>query len=232
MRITTKIVWNMEDMSVIEHKYYEYHGQVVEFKGDGVAKDQLDLQNKLTQQQLTRQNALQDQATNAVSGDLSGNNGFSPELMAALQSQFQNQNTGAFQSAGANVRAALASKGAGLGDLPTGGDFTRGIAELEDAKASSQSQGLLGLGIQNLQQALSNKYNAANVLTGNAAQVGGTVGNFNSGANNALNTYVSAANQGFSNAFTSAFGGSLGKGLGSFTASAAGLGATRIPGVG
>lgn len=197
-------------------------------KGDETAQAQLNTQNQLTQQQLDLENKTHSQISDAVSGDLSGTNGFSPQLLAMLQSQFQNQNTGAFQSAGENVRSALASKGAGLGDLPVGGDFTRGIAELEGAKASSQSQGLLGLGIQNLQQGLTNKYNAASVLSGNAAQLGSNVSSFNSGAQSALGSYVQAANApGFLSSFATALGGGLGK-LG---ATAAGIGLGGIPGL-
>lgn len=232
MRVITKAIMDIETLAWEHVESYEYSGEVELFKGDGTAQDQLNRNNKIEDDAIARQQGFQNQAVNAVQGDLSGTNGFSPQLMALLQSQFQNQNTGAFQSAGSNVRSALASQGAGLGDLPVGGDYTRGISELEGAKASSQSQGLLGLGIQNLQQALNNKYNAANVLTGNAAQVGSTAGMASGAGSNALNTYVQAANTGFSNAFTSAFGGALGKGLGSFASGAVGLGATRIPGVG
>lgn len=184
-------------------------------KGDGVAQDQLKLQNSLVQQQLTQQKAIQDQMQSSFGKYLSGDIGFSPQQMSVLQSQFMNQNTGAFNSAGANVRANLAARGSGNGDLPVGGDYTRGIAELEGAKASSQSQGILGLNAQSMAQALQNQFNAGNIINGQAAQTGQNIGTFNSGANNALNTYVQAANTGFGNAFTSGFGGALGRGLGS-----------------
>lgn len=215
MRVTTSITWDMNTGAVLNHEWHDYSGTVALCKGDGVAQDQLKLQNSLVQQQLTQQKAIQDQMQNTFGKYLSGDIGFSPEQMSVLQSQFMNQNTGAFNSAGANVRSALSARGSGNGDLPVGGDYTRGIAELEGAKASSQSQGLLGLQAQSLAQALQNKFNAGSIINGQSAQLGQNVGTFNSGANNALNTYVQAANTGFGNAFTTAFGGSLGKGLGS-----------------
>lgn len=183
-------------------------------KGDGVARDQLNLQNKLVQDQLTQQKAVQSQIQSSFGKYLSGEIGFSPEQMSILQSQFQNENTSNFNSAGSNVRSALSARGAGNGDLPVGGDYTRGIAELEGAKASSQSQGNLGLRAQSLAQALQNQFNAGSLINGQGAMIGQNIGNFNSGAGNALNTYVQAANTGFSNAFSTAFGGSLGKGIG------------------
>jgi hypothetical protein len=194
---------------------FEYSGEVALCKGDGVARDQLNLQNKLVQQQLAQQKAVMDKLDAAVGGDLAGKNGFSPELLAALKSQFLNQNDSAYNSAGSNVRSALASRGFGTGELPEGGEFARNIAELEGSRAGSQSQGLLGVDIESARQAINNKYNAASVLSGNSAQLGSNVGTFNSGASNSLNQYVWAANQGFGNAFTTALGGSLGKTIGS-----------------
>lgn len=216
MRITDRITWDMNTGQVLEHEWHEYSGTVALAKGDGTAKDQLKLQNKLVQEQLAYQKSFMDPVKSALQKYLQGNGeGFTPEQMATLNSQFLDSNANDFQSAGQNVKAALASRGAGQGDVPIGGDYVRGIAELEGAKAQSQSGGLSNIRMASIQQALQNKFNAANVFGGNSAQVGGNVGTFNSGAGNALNTYVSAANTGFGNAFSSAFGGSLGKGLGS-----------------
>jgi hypothetical protein len=215
MKVYTKIVFNMADMSVVEEESFDYQGDVALAKGDGTAKDQLKLQNQLTQQQLQRENSLQDFIKNNLSQYLTGNQGFSPEQLALMKSQFLNSNDAAFNNAGEGVRSALVSRGVGNGQLPVGGDFVRGIAGLEGAKASAQSQGLMGIDLSNLQQALNNKFNTASLLNGQGAMLANNVGTFNSGASNALNTYVQAANQGFGNAFTSAFGSSLGKGLGS-----------------
>lgn len=201
-------------------------------KGDGTAKQQLQLQNQLTQQQLDRQNALQDQIKSAFGSDLSGTNGFSPALMAALQSQFQNQTTQQFGQANQSVLDSLKAKGYN-GTLPVGGDYARSLSSLEGAKANTLSSGTLNLGIANLQQAIQNKFNAGSLLNGQAAQLGSNVGQFNAGAGNALNTYVQAANQGFGAAFTKAFGGALGAGTaGLLTGQSAQNTLTRIPGIG
>src|SRR5262249_15828429 len=150
------------------------------------------------------------------SGFLSGNQGFSPAAMAGMRSQFLNNNNAAYNQAGQQVRQALAARGSGTGQLPVGGDYTRGIAGLMGSRASSQSQGLLGLNLQNAIQAMNNQFNAGNILSGNAATLTGTQGVAGSGASNALNAYITAKNTGFGSSFTGALGGALGKGLGGF----------------
>jgi hypothetical protein len=222
MRITTSITWSMITGEVLNHEYHEYSGTVTLCKGQEVAQAQLSQQNALVQQQLTQQKAIQDQLQGAFGKYLSGDIGFSPEQMSVLQSQFMNQNTGAFNSAGANVRSALSARGAGNGDLPVGGDYTRGIAELEGAKASSQSQGLLGLRAQSLAQALSNQFNAGSLINGQAAQLGNNIGTFNNGASNALGSYITAVNApgwmsglaGIAGSAASGFASGFGQGLG------------------
>ena len=182
--------------------------------GTGTSKDQLNLQNKLQQQALDQQKAIRDQIMGSVSKYLSGNIGFDPQQLAIMQSQFLNQNTANFNQAGSAVRSALASRGAGGGDIPVGGDFVRGISSLEGAKASSQSQGILGTNLANLQQALTNQFNAASVASGQSAQLGNNIGVFGSGANNALNQYVQASQSGFMNQLGKGFGSALGQGIG------------------
>ena len=188
--------------------------------GTGTSKDQLKEQNDLQKQQLAEQTALRNQmlgnpsTRGSIASYLGGGIGYDPATLAAMTSQFLNNNTNTFNQAGAAVRSALASRGAGGGDLPVGGDYVRGIASLEGAKASSQSQGLLGLNVQNAQQAIQNQFNAANVASGQTAQIGQNIGIFGQGANNALDEYVRASNQGFGSAFMQGLGGSLGQGLG------------------
>ena len=185
--------------------------------GKSKADQQLQQQNQLQQQQLAAQTALRNQemgnpnVRGSIASMLAGGVGFDPATMAAMQSQFLNQNTANFNQAGSAVRSALASRGAGGGDLPVGGDFVRGIASLEGAKANSQANGILGLNIQNAQQALNNQFNAANVASGQTAQLGNNIGVFGQGANNSLDQYVKAAS---TPGFMSAFGSALGQGLG------------------
>jgi len=182
--------------------------------GTGTSKDQLKLNNQLQQQALDQQKAIRDQIMGSVGKYLSGNIGFDPQQLAIMQSQFLNQNTANFNQAGSAVRSALASRGAGGGDIPVGGDFVRGISSLEGAKASSQSQGILGTNLANLQQALTNQFNAASVASGQSAQLGNNIGVFGSGANNALNQYVQASQSGFMNQLGKGFGSALGQGIG------------------
>lgn len=229
MRTHSKTVWDMGTWEVLENSFVIHDGKVAWAKGDGTAKQQLSLENQLTQQQLNRQNSMQDAATNAVKDFLSGNKGFAPDQLAAMRSQFLNSNSQTFNDAGSQVRAYLASKGANGGALPVGGDTVRGIASLEGARASSQSSGLLGLDVTNAQQALANLFNATNVFTGNATN--SNVGTFNGGASGALNSYIAAANTGFGNAFTSGLGGALGKGIGAGLTGGIGNLTAKVPGM-
>lgn len=194
-------------------------------KGTGTSKDQLNLMNQYLKQATDNQNAMQNAVKGALDKYMTGAGvGFDPAQFSALTSQFMNQNTSDFNSAAANVRSSMQAAGMGTGALPAGGDFVRGLEGIESARASSQSQGILGLNIQNLQQALANKFNAAGIESGLSAQQGANIGTFTGGAGNALNNYVQASNTGFGNAFTTALGGSLGKGIGSLATFGVGSG--------
>lgn len=195
-------------------------------KGDGTAKDQLALQNKLQQQAFDLMQKRQSDVQGAVGKYMTGSEGFDPAQLATMRAQFLNQMGKNYQGAGANIRTALARRGSLDSSQPVGGDYTRGLASLEGGLASDTSSGLANIDLQNLQQALTNKFNASSLINGQAAQMTSPISTFGSGANNALAQYVTAANQGFGNAFTSAFGGALGKGLGS------GLSAGAVGGLG
>lgn len=183
--------------------------------GKKKADQQLQLQNKIAQDQLDQQKAIRDQILKATQQYTTGSGqGYDPTQFAAMISQFLNQNSQNFNQAGGQVRSALAARGAGGSDMPVGGDFVRGISSLEGAKASSQSQGILGANISNLQQALMNRFNALNVQSGQSAQVGQNIGIFNQGASNSLDSYVRAASvPGFGSVFGNAFAGGLSAGL-------------------
>lgn len=197
--------------------------------GTGTSKDQLKLENKRTDEAIAQQKAIRDQILNATKQyTTGGGQGYDPAQFAAMISQFMNQNSQNFNQAGGQVRAALAARGAGGGDMPVGGDFTRGISSLEGAKASSQSQGILGANISNLQQAISNRFNALNVQSGQSAQVGQNIGTFNYGASNALDQYVRASNSGFLNSF----GTNLGSGFAAGITGGIGNSIGKIPGLG
>jgi hypothetical protein len=195
-------------------------------KGSGTSKDQLKLENKRTDAAIAEQQALRGKISANFDKYLSGQEGFDPKLLALMRSDFLNQNDTAFNSAGDNVRASLASRGELSG--PVSGGFVRNIAGLEGAKATSQAQGLRGIDMANLQQALTNKFNAGNLNAGQAAQVGQNIGIFDSGAGNSLSNYVRAENTGFGANFVNSFGGALGSGLGSMATGGLGNALTKM----
>jgi hypothetical protein len=162
------------------------------------------------QQQLDKQNALQESIRARFNNYLDKNEGFDPVQLALMKSQFLNSNDAAFNSAGEGVRSALVSRGVGTGQLPVGGDFVRNISSLYGQKASAQSQGLMGIDLSNLQQALTNRFNAGSLLNGQAAQLAGNVNTFTGGAADSLKSYTEANKS----QFLGGLGAGLGKGLG------------------
>lgn len=152
----------------------------------------------------------------SFSSYLSGNQGFNPQMLASMRSQFLNSNNSTFNQAGQQVREALGARGEGTGGQPVGGNYAQGIANLLGAKAGSQSQGLLGIDVQNAQQALTNQFNAGNILSGNAATLTGTQGVAGSAASSALNSYITASANSFGGSLAKSLGSSLGQSLGSF----------------
>lgn len=182
--------------------------------GTGTSKDQLKLQNQLQQQALDQQKAVRDQIMGSIGKYLSGpGEGFDPQQLAIMQSQFLNQNSSNFNQAGGQVLSSLRARGVAGGDMAAGGDFTRGMEALQGARASSQSQGILGTNLANLQQALTNKMNAASIAGGQSAQLGNNINVFGTGANNALDQYVKASNTGFGANFMNSLGAGLGAGI-------------------
>lgn len=196
--------------------------------GTGTSKDQLKRQNDLVDQQLAQQKAIRDGIMKSTEQYTTGaGQGYDPAQFAGMISQFLNQNSANFNQAGQSVMSSLAARGAGTGQLPVGGDYTRGLEDLQAAKATGQSQGILGANIDNLQQALTNKFNALGLQSGQGAQLGSNIATFNGGASNALNQYVQASQSGFMNQF----GKALGAGLGSATAAGIGGGFTGAMGM-
>lgn len=207
MRIWTKAAFDGEAWT---GEFYEYDGPVAECKGAGVAQAQqqqeLGMQQEAFQKQIMQLQSLQ----SSLSPYLTGQLGYSPQLYGAMQSQFLGNNAQQFQNAGQAVRQALLARGSGLGDMPTGGDYTRGISSLMGAAAQSQAQGILGLQQANAQQALQNQFNAAGLLTNQAQVLGQTQGVAGSGASSALNAYIQAKNTGLMQSFASGLGSGLG----------------------
>jgi len=210
MKITTRATYDIATWTMLEWEGFDYDGPINECKGEGTSKDQLNRQNALVDQQLQQQKAIQDKIMGSVGKYLTGGGeGFDPAQLAAMTSAFLNNTAGQYQGARSNVVSDLASRGIGTGSAPGGGDIAREFSGLEGAAADTRSQGLLGINIQNLQQALSNRFNAASVASGQGAQLGNNIGVFQGGANNALNQYMQAANSGFGANFMRGLGGSL-----------------------
>ena len=189
-----------------------HEGPIAYTKGQDVAQQQLATQNALTQQQLAAQAALRAQIMGSVGQYLTPQGqGFDPQQKAIMQSQFLDQNAAAGKQAGQNVMGQLAARGGAGGALPVGGDFARSLEGLQGQIATSQSQGILGTNLADLQQSLNNRFNAASVASGQSAQLGQNIGTFNSGASNSLDQYVKAVN---APGFMSALGQGIGSGLG------------------
>ena len=74
--------------------------------------------------------------------------------------------------------------------------------------------------LNDAQQGLANKFNAASILSGNAQTYAGNVGTYGSGAANALNNVTSAQSNSFLNQFGKGLGSGLGGGLGSLATAA------------
>jgi len=168
---------------------------------------------------------------NALQKYLQGNIGFDPQQLAAMTSQFMGQNANDFANARAGVTSMLASRGAGGGQTPVGGDYTRGLSGLFGAEAQSLAGGTNNIRMQNALQALNNKFNAGNLLSGNAAALSSPIATFGSGASNALNQYMQQANSGFGASFMRGFGGALGQGLGGLATGGIGGAASALGGM-
>lgn len=185
-------------------------GGKVTSEADQQRKDELAMQK----QAFATQQAQLAMLNKNFSPYLSGKVGFDPTQLSSMRSQFLNQNSSTFNQAGNQVRSALGSRGEGTGSAPVGGTYGSGIANLMAAQAGSQSQGLLGINVQNAQQALQNQFNAGNILSGNAATQTGTQGVAGAGASSALNSYVTASANSFGGSLASSAGNALGKQFG------------------
>jgi len=184
--------------------------------GAKAAKAQLDADNKLKADAIAQQKAIRDQimATTAKYTEGAGQ-GFDPAQLALMQSQFLNQNNQNFVQASQGVMAGLRSRGVAGGDSAGGGDLARGLEALQGARASSQSQGILGTNIADLQQALTNKFNALSVNAGQSAQLGQDVSVFQGGTNSDLSDYIKAKSvPGFMSSLATSFAGGIGGSLG------------------
>lgn len=186
-------------------------------QSQGTQAKQLSTQNDLQQQQQASQNQLLQQNNAALSPYLTGNQGFTPQQMAALNSQALDQNAQKYDQATQETNANLAARGEGIGATPGSGVQATGYGNLQAAKAGDLSDALRTVTLNNAQQGLANKFNAASVLSGNAQTYAGNVGTYGSGGSNALNALTGAQ----ANGFQAQFGKAVGSGLGSAASDAA-----------
>lgn len=190
-------------------------------KGEDSARSVRDKEFAMQQQAFNKQMEMINKLQAGFGKYLTQSIGFDPAQKSAMISQFLNSNDQTYNQAGSMVREALGARG-NLGGAPVGGDVVRGLSGLLGARAGSQSSGLLNVNLQDAMQAIANRFNAGNILSGNAATLTGPQGVSGAAMSNALNQQMQAANSGFGANFMSAFGGTLGKGLGSMIAGGAG----------
>lgn len=188
-------------------------------------KGQLQTQNQLQQQQQNSQNQLLQQNNASFSPYLTGNQGFTPQQLAGLNSQALDQNALRYNQATQQTNAQLAARGEN-GQTPASGVAATGYGNLQAARAGDLADSLRTVSLNNAQQGLANQFNAGALLSGNAQTYGQNVGTYGSGANNSLNALTSAqANtwqSQFGKALGQAAGGAAGAFTGGFGASAAG----------
>lgn len=189
-------------------------------------KAQLSSQDQLQQQQQASQNALLQQNNTSLSPYLTGNQGFTPQQMAALNSQALDQNALQYNGATQQANAQLAARGEGLGNTPTSGVQANAYGNIQASKAGDLADSLRTVTLNNAQQGLANQFNAASVLSGNAQTYAGNVGTYGTGANSALNNLTSAQANTWQSQLGKAAGQAVGGAAGAFTggfgASAAG----------
>jgi hypothetical protein len=179
-------------------------------------KSQLNSQNALQQQQQAAQNQLLQQNNAALSPYLSGNQGFTPQQLAAMNSQAMDQNALQYNGATQAANSQLAARGEGLGNTPGSGVQAGVYGNLQAQKAGNLSNSLQTVTLNNAQQALANQFNAASVLSGNAQTYAGNVGTYGQGANSALGNLTQAQGNTWQNQFGKALGSGLGGAAGAF----------------
>lgn len=211
MRIWTRITLDMETSEVLSREGYDWHGSVAWAKGQDKAEKERKDQARLQEAALKEQRKFTGPVYDNLVKYLTGNFGFTAEQAGLMTSRFLAESDRGYSDAAKNVKLQAARRGGGTGDTPVSGNFVRQIASLEGARASDVAGGLRDIRLADIQQALSNKFNAAKVFMGGAQVEQANVGVFGSGRQNALSNYMQGANVGFWPSFTQAAGQGLGK---------------------
>lgn len=184
-----------------------------------MAKQQMDLYNKQMQAQIGFQNTylsqqqdqfkqymdllhqsyagqqkLQGQVTSAMSPYLTGDIGYTDAQMKALNTQGMSQIASGYSDAESNLRAALLAHGEG-GDQPYSGTAVTNLAELQSALAN-QTSGMRNSNLlSSYNQALQNKFAAANAIMSVSGQLGQDLGIGAQGSQSALSGYGNVASR-------------------------------------
>jgi len=191
-------------------------------------KNQLNTQNQMQQAQQKAQNDLLQGNKTAFSPYLTGNMGFTPQQLAALNSQALDQNALRFNQATQATNANLAARGEGLGNTPGSGVAATGYGNLQAAKAGDLADSLRTVTLNNAQQGLANQFNAGSLLSGNAQTYAGNVGTYGAGANTALGDLTQAQGNTWQSQFGKALGGALGSAGAGFVGGAANAGVGNL----
>lgn len=179
---------------------------------DSTQKQQLSEQNASQTAAQTAQNSTLAQVNTSLSPYLSGTQGFTPQQLAAMNSQNLDQNAQQYNAAGNALRQTLQAKGEN-GQTSISGTGVAGIAGLLSGKASDLANSLRTTTLNNAQQGLTNQFNANSILSGNAQTQAGNVATYGSGANNSLNAVTTAQSNSGLNKFLGGLGSGLGAGV-------------------
>ncbi len=202
MNISTKVIWDMETMEVIERHAYDYIGPVAHCKASsqetGIETSTQNFYNTLQadySQQFAGQNAILSQLSEAYSPILAAGinqQGFSPSELASFQTQATNQTAAEYQKAAAATGERMAAQGGGNTYLPKGADsqVQAGIAAQAAGQESSEQ---LQINEANYAQGRQNYLNAAQGMAGvaqaeNPSAYGALAGQMGSNAFGEANT--------------------------------------------
>lgn len=165
----------------------------------------------------------------SMSKYLTGSMGFDPALTAAIKTKLAGDTAKEFSGARSSVVSALARRGSGGGTGPVGGDFAKAFSFLKGSEADTTASNLTNLNIADLQQAINNKFNAASVLSGNAATLNSPISTFTGSGDNALDQRIKVGlTPGFGANLLNSFASGFGSGLGDLATGGVGSLATGI----
>lgn len=194
---------------------------------DSTQKQQLSDQNAAQAAAQAAQTATLKQVNDSVSPYLSGNQGFTPQQMAAMNSMAIDQNAQQYNGAGNQLRASLQARGDN-GQTPISGTGVSGIAGLLSGKASDLANSLRTNTLNNAQQGLTNQFNANAILAGTAQTQAGNVNTYGAGANNSLNNVTQAQSNSGLNKFLGGLGSGLGSGISAGLTGGLGTAASKV----